>query len=84
MLFDMCCLTKYSKWERKSRKGKQMKSTDIYFQWDFHSELTVSSNIWIIKKELISGKISILFFNSQKYDAWEPSLSPMFYVEDFF
>ena len=69
---------------KKPKKGKNLKSRNIYFQWDLHCVLTALSNIWIIKKEFTSDKISAFVFISLKYDAWECSFSPIFYVEDFF
>ena len=57
--FETCCLTRYFKWERK---GKHIKSKDTYFQQDLHSAFTILSNIWIIERELTSGKISLVFY----------------------
>ena len=59
--FLTCCLTRYFEWQRKSRKGKHIKSRDIYFQRLFHSAFTVLSNIQIIKRELTSDKINFQF-----------------------
>ena len=84
MLCKTYCLTQYFKWQRKSRKGKHIKSRDVYFQQDLHIAFTVLSNIQIIEGELTSVEISVLVFISLKCCALECSFSPLFYVEDFF
>ena len=48
---------------RKKRKGKHIKSRDIYFQQDLHSAFAVLSNTSIIKRELFSVKISVFLFS---------------------
>ena len=77
-LFDTCFLTQYIKWQRKSRKGKHIKSRDTYFQQDLHSTFIVLSNIQIIKRELTPGKINVLLFIFLKSGAWECTFSPCF------
>ena len=76
-LWDMLFVTWYFKWQRKSIKGKHIKSRDMYFQQDLNSTFTVLSNIQIIERELTSSKISVLLFISLKYGAWEHRFSPV-------
>ena len=79
MLFDRIFQMK-----KKNKKGKHIKSRNIYFEQDLHSAFTVLSNIRVIKRKVTSGKISVLLFISLKCSAWECSFFPMFYVKDFF
>ena len=83
-LLTLFNIVTYLIWQRKSKKGKHIKSRGIYFQQDLHSTFIALSNVRIIESELTSGKISVLLFIFLKYGAWERSFTPMYYVEDFF